>query len=65
MNSQRVKRTIKKTKSISNQNTWYQIKHLIKTRKLEKIQTKQKFYEKFSDISKIFEQKASELNSSV
>jgi hypothetical protein len=65
MNSQRVKRTIKKTKSISNQNTWYQIKHLIKTRKLEKIQTKQKFYERFSDISKIFEQKASELNSVV
>ncbi len=43
MNSQRVKRTIKKTKSISNQNTWYQIKHLIKTRKLEKYKQSKNF----------------------
>lgn len=65
MSSQRVKRTIKKTKSVSNQNTWSNIKELVKTRKLQKIQEKQMFYEKFSNISKILETRASSLNSTL
>jgi hypothetical protein len=70
MSTSRVKRVsrtshIKKPKRSINPDTWSNIKELVKTRKLQKIQQKQMFYEKFSNISKIFETRASSLNSTL
>jgi hypothetical protein len=56
-------RHIKKTKKTSNKNSWNQIKDLIRSRRLEKMQQKQIFYDKFSNVSKIFQEKISALNS--
>jgi hypothetical protein len=61
----RVSRNSKTTKRSTNEDNWSYIKDLVKTRKLKKTQEKQIFYEKFTNISKILETRASSLNSTL
>jgi hypothetical protein len=68
MSTQRVKGVSRNRQTIKrsiNEDTWSNIKELVKNRKLQKIQEKQMFYEKFSNISKILETRASSLNSTL
>ena len=65
MSTQSVKRNSKTTKRSINKDTWSNIKDIIKTRKLQKIQEKQMFNEKFSNISKILETKSLLFNSTL